>query len=97
MWLRMKNCNIFGVHWKVQFLEGAHEKPIQRKDCLKRGAWTVCRFKAGLGKKEESGVFKGGWRVDTSMHNVLKNNLLYKSQESNAGQILISNLENKSL
>ena len=25
-------------------------------DCLKRGAWTVCRFKEGLGKKEGEGV-----------------------------------------
>ena len=30
-------------------------------DCLKRGrAWTVYRFKKGLGKKEEGGVFEGG-------------------------------------
>ena len=27
--LRMENYNIFGVHWKIQFLEGgALEKPI---------------------------------------------------------------------
>ena len=24
------------------------------------GAWTVCRFKKGLGKKEGGGVFEGG-------------------------------------
>ena len=36
--------------------------------CLKRGAWTVCRFKeGGLGKKEGVGVFKGGG-VDFPMH-----------------------------
>ena len=39
------------------------EKPIYREgDFLKRGAWTVCRFKGGggLGKKEGGGVFEGG-------------------------------------
>ena len=35
-------------------------------DYLKRGAWTVCKFKGGLGKKEGGGVFEGG--VDTPMH-----------------------------
>ena len=29
-------------------------------NCLKRGAWTVYRFKGRLGNKEEGGVFKGG-------------------------------------
>ena len=29
-------------------------------------AWTVCRFKEGLGKKEGGGVFEGG--IDTPMH-----------------------------
>ena len=24
------------------------------------GAWTVCRFKGGIGKKEGGGVFEGG-------------------------------------
>ena len=37
-------------------------------DCLKRGAWTVCRFKGGFGKKEGGGVFEGERVVDTSMH-----------------------------
>ena len=35
------------------------------------GAWTVCRFKRGLGKKRR-GVFEGvggvGWGVDAPMH-----------------------------
>ena len=31
---------------------GVHEKPIYRGDCLKRGAWTVFRFKKRLDKKE---------------------------------------------
>ena len=35
-------------------------------DCLKRGAWTVCQFKGGLGKKEGVVLLRGG--VDTPMH-----------------------------
>ena len=35
-------------------------------DCLKRWAWTVCRFKKGLSKRE--GCFGG--RVDTAMHSM---------------------------
>ena len=35
---------------------------------LKKGAWIVCRFKGGFGKKE-GGVFKG---VDTSMYTMIK-------------------------
>ena len=63
MGLRMKSVNIFGVHWKIWFLGvGVHKKPIQRGDCLKRGAWTVCRFQGELGKKE------GG---DTPMHTMV--------------------------
>ena len=57
MVIRMKNFNILGVHRKVQlfFGGGDHEKPIQRGDCLKRWAWTVCRFKGGLGKNDAAG------------------------------------------
>ena len=39
----MKSFNILGVHRKIQFLGAGF---------LKRGAWIVCRFKRGLGKKE---------------------------------------------
>ena len=28
--------------------------------CLKRGAWIVCRFKKGLGKKEGIMFWRGG-------------------------------------
>ena len=31
------------------------------------GAWTACRFKGRLGKKEGGGVFEEG-EVDTPMH-----------------------------
>ena len=51
-----------GVHWKIRFLERVHKKQFfigvgAGVDCLKRGAWIVCRFKRGLGKKEK----KKGW------------------------------------
>ena len=64
MRLRMKNFYVLGVHWKIQLLGGDSQKNnIEGRlgDCLKRGAWTVCRFKGGLGKKEGVGVFEGGW------------------------------------
>ena len=39
MGLRMKNLNIMGVHCKIRFLgEGVHEKPIYRRELLKRRA-----------------------------------------------------------
>ena len=47
---------------------GFHKKPIKRRDCLKRGAWTVYRFKGGLVKKEGVVFFEG---VDTPMHTML--------------------------
>ena len=50
----MKNFNNFGVHGKMQVLEVGVHKNI-------RVAWTVFRFKGGLGKKEGGGVFEGGW------------------------------------
>ena len=40
---------------------GVHEKPIQRRDCPKRGAWTVCRFKGGGGGGEGAWQERGGW------------------------------------
>ena len=65
MVLTMKNFNILGIHWKIRLLGGGLTKPIE--NCLKEGggAWTVYRFKRGLGKKEGGGVFEGG---DTPMH-----------------------------
>ena len=62
MGLRMKNFNILGIHCNIWLLGGGgvHENQYRGEDCLKRGAWTVCRFKGGLGKKE------GG--LDTPVH-----------------------------
>ena len=56
----MKNFNILGVHRKIQFLRGFHEKPISRGDCLKGGAWTVCKFKGGLARKRGVVFFRRG-------------------------------------
>ena len=60
---RMKNFNVFGVHGKIWVLVvgegGVHEKTIYREgDCLKRGPWTVWRFKGGLARRGDS-VFDG--------------------------------------
>ena len=66
MGLRMKNFHILRVHGKIRVLEGwVHEKPMCRRDCLKRGAWTeawtVCRFKGGgLARKWEVVFLRGG-------------------------------------
>ena len=42
------------------------KKPIYRGDCLKKGAWTVCRFQGGLARKR--GVFVRGRVVDTPVY-----------------------------
>ena len=39
-------------------------------NCLKKGAWTVCRFKRVLDKKEGMIVLREGW--DTNAHYVLE-------------------------
>ena len=62
MVLRMKNFDIMGVYWKIQFSGGGgcHEKAIYRGE-LPKGGLDSCRFKEGLGEKEGGGVFLGGW------------------------------------
>ena len=43
------------------FREGVTKKHYRRGDYLKRrGAWTVCVFKGGLGKKEGVVFLRGG-------------------------------------
>ena len=42
------------------FRRGVSRKPIYRRGLPKKGAWSVCRFKEGLGKKEGDGIFEGG-------------------------------------
>ena len=59
MILKMKNFNIFGVHWKIRLFFylpggggclGSQKTNIEGGHCLKRGAWTVCQFKGGLAR-----------------------------------------------
>ena len=58
----MKNFNIMEVHWKIQFLgRGGYEKQYMWGELPKKGAWTVCRFKRGLGKKRGVMFLKRGW------------------------------------
>ena len=58
----MKSLNIFGVHGKiVGFLGGVTKSQYWGGNCLKKGAWTFCRFKEGLVKKEWEEVWRGGW------------------------------------
>ena len=47
----MKNVDMMGVH---QFLGEVTKKQLYMGNCLKRGAWTICR---GLGKKLSGGCF----------------------------------------
>ena len=62
----MKNFNIIGVHWKIRFFGGVHKKTIYGgENCLKRGPWTIYRFKGDLAKRGGD-VFDEG--VDTPMH-----------------------------
>ena len=63
----MKNFNTMGVHWKIQFFGegGGWFTKYSVANCLKSGAWIVCRFKVrggrggGRGEKERDGVFDG--------------------------------------
>ena len=58
----MKSLNTMGFHQKIKFLGGSgggHPKPIYKGELCKDEAWTVFRFKSGLGKKEEGGVSGG--------------------------------------
>ena len=57
----MKNFDIFGFQGKIRVLVGIHKKPIYRGDCLKRGPWTVCRFKERAWQERGGkSVFEGG-------------------------------------
>ena len=47
---------------------GSSRKTNTEVGLPKKGAWKVCRFKVGLGKKERGGVFEG---VDTPMHTMI--------------------------
>ena len=55
------------VH-KNPFYTGVHKNPMYWGNCFKRGAWTVSRFKRGLGQKEGGGVLRRG--VNTLMQTI---------------------------
>ena len=58
-WDGVKNKKLWGLTRKSNFQgEGFTKNQYIRGNCLKREAWTVFRFKSGLGKKE--GVFLRG-------------------------------------
>ena len=44
---------------------GVTEKQYRGGNYLKRGAWTICRFKGGLARKKGAGI------VDTPMHTMM--------------------------
>ena len=57
-------------------------------NCLKRGAWTVCRFKGGLARK--GGVFEGGWYPNVHyecgftlklVHDMITNNQMHHTDK----------------
>ena len=53
---RMKNFDIMGADWKIQFLGNVHQKPIYRGELPKKGSLDR---EGGLGEKEGD-VFEGG-------------------------------------
>ena len=56
MELRMKNFNIWAFIEKSDFQRGdLTKKPIKRRDCVKSGAWAVCRFKGDLSRRGVGG------------------------------------------
>ena len=63
---RMKNFNILGVDGKMWVLGegggvGVTKNQYIGGDCLKMGAWTVCRFKRVGAWQERGGwCFRGG-------------------------------------
>ena len=57
----MKNFNIWAFIEKSDFQKGDFTtKPIKRRDCVKRGAWTVRRFKGGLSRRRKWRFLRGG-------------------------------------
>ena len=69
------NDNIMRVHWKIRSFFGGgadvHEKVFlggwRGVNRLKSGAWIVCRFKRGLGKRRGH-VFEVGRGWDPNAH-----------------------------
>ena len=62
MVFRMKNFNIFEVHWKIWLLGGGGEKPIYRGNCQKRGLGQFVDLREGAWQERGGGAFEGaGW------------------------------------
>ena len=53
MGLIIKNFDIMGVDLKIRIHPPCMKKQFFGLNRLKRGAWIVCRFKRGLGKKKK--------------------------------------------
>ena len=62
MGLIIKNFDIMGVDLKIRIHPPCMKKQFFGLNRLKRGAWIVCRFKRGLGKKKKEGVMFLSWR-----------------------------------
>ena len=67
--LRHERVNIMQVYWKIQILGENPQKQYIGGNCLKREAWTVCRFKGSLVKKR-GWIFLGG-RWGAPMHTMI--------------------------
>ena len=60
MRLKRENFTIMWAQWKIDFSGkggGGSQKTIYRGNCLKRGAWTVCRYKSGGLAKESNALY----------------------------------------
>ena len=68
MGLTMKNFNFWGSLKNPIFRVGLTKNQYRGGNCLKRGAWTVCRFKGETWQERGGGVFEEGEGVDTLMH-----------------------------
>ena len=72
-----KKFYYYGGSLKNPNFSGGHEKPIYRGGLSKKGgAWTVCRYKGGLGEKEGVVLLGGGRGVDTPMHPMVVDNVM---------------------
>ena len=64
-----------GVYWKIIFLWGFTKKQCIEGNCLKRGTWTVCRFRGGGAWWKRGRWCFWGW-VNTPTHCRGKGNAL---------------------
>ena len=88
MVLRMKNFNIFGVHWKIQLLRGGSQKTnTEERDYLKRGAWTVADLR-GAWQERGGGAFEGvEGGAETPMHTM---SFLYLLQQTSYQSLAVT-------